>query len=295
MPASSLLGDLTVGSSLRRDVPLLPDSVSAASWQEIWANGMWGGHLTAAADAARSRVDLYWPGIREARIWRVHADGSEYLVRGGDPATMCTGWARWDHEVPHDQPIYYRAESDERPGLQVATAPVTVGSQTEAWLKHPTKPNLNRVVTIRAFNQRQRGNRRGVLRPPLRKFPIVVHGVSTAHIGQLVLRAGGTAELDALNEIFDDGADLLLVLPTVWGGHHWYISVAATGEDRLQPQLGSLLVENVGLSFEVTGRPPGTAEGGPGNTYTDLGDAYQTYNQVGAAYTSYLELSMASF
>lgn len=296
MPASSRLLDLFgIGSPLRRTVPYLPESVPEAGWREIWANGMWGGYLTATADAARVRVDLYWPGIRKARIYRVHADGTEYLVRGGDPATMCTAWARWDYEIPHDQAIYYRAESDEREGSHVVTAPVTVSSSTQAWLKHPTKPGLNRIITIRSLNQRQRTNRRGVLRPPLRKYPIVVHGVTTAHVGSLVLQTDGTAELDAINEIFDDGSDLLLVLPTVWGGHHWYISVTNSGEDRLEPMLGTLLMEHVGLAFEVVDRPPGAAEGGEDNTYADLGEAYQTYNQLAPAHSSYLELSMASF
>lgn len=254
---------------------------------------MWGGHLTATGDAARVRVDLYWPDIRRAYVYRVHEDGAQYLVRGGDPATMCTGWARYDYEVPHDQPVYYRAVSDERDGIEVVTPPVTVSSSTQAWLKHPAKPDLNRIITIRSLDQRQRAARRGVLRPPLRRYPIVVHGVTSAHVGSLTLQTEDADELAALNEIFDDGSDLLLVLPSDWGGHYWYISVSATGESRLEPMLGDLLMEHIGLSFEVVDRPAGTARGGE-SSYADIGDQYQTYNQLPATYSTYLDLSMAT-
>lgn len=295
MPASSRLTDLFgSGSSLRRQLPLLPAGVESDGWQQIWANGMWGGHLTATTDAAltRVRVDLYWPGIRHANVYRVHPDGEEVLVRGGDPALVLDAWARWDYEAPLDSAVYYKAVSDEREDLEVTTAPVTLSSATEAWLKHPTRPSLNRVVTIRALDNRGRVARKAALRPPLRKHPLFVHGKTSGHIGQVVFQTDGVSELDALNEFLDDGGELLLQLPSAWGGHHWYISVDRSSEQRLEPMLGSLLVEHVGIQFEVTDRPDGEAEAGPDDSYEDLADLYPTYNHQAASGLSYIELSM---
>lgn len=298
MPASSRLPDLLgAGSPLRARVPLTAATVDDGGWQDIWANGMYGGYLSAAADpaGARVRVDLYWPGVRTATVTRVHPDGTTYDVRGGDPATMCTAWARYDYEPPLDVAVTYQATSTERPGLTVTTGPVTVASATEAWLKHPTKPYLNRQITLGSLDRRQRQSRAGVLRPPLRKFPITTHGVMSAEVGSLSVETAGTAELDAINTLLDDDADLLLALPAVWGGHHWYVTVRTATAERLEPKLGELLLEDMPLAFEVVDRPPGEAAGGAGNSYDDLGQAYQTYNQAAAAHESYLELSMTSF
>ena len=298
MPASSrLTACFGTGSSLRRRVPLVADGFESPGWQQIWENGMWGGYLTAAADAtlSRVRVDLYWPGVRSATIERVHANGDVFAVRGGDPATMAVGWARYDYEAPLDQQVYYRATSTERAGSEVVTAPLTLDSLTEAWLKHPGKPYLNQLITIRALGPRQRPARRSALHPPLRKYPIFVHGARQAEAGQIVLQVSTLDELAALNELLDDGSDLLLQTPSVWGGHQWYVSIGAPAANRLEPILGTLHIEHIPMDFDVTDRPPGEEAGGVDETYAALGDAYTSYNQVPAAYASYLDLSMATF
>lgn len=296
MPSSSRLPELFgVSSPLRRNRGLLPDDSGVDGWPAILANGLGGGHLAAEADPtyARVRVDLYWPRIRWATVERVHPDGSTYEVRGGDPARMCTAWARWDYECPPDVEVYYRATSDRRDGLVAESGPVTLDSQTEAWLKHPAKPWLNRMITIRSWNTRQRQARRGVLTPPLRKFPIVVHGARGAESGQLVLQTADTDELDAINEVLDDGADLMLQLPASWGGQSWYVAVSSAGFDRLEPMLPTLHIEHVGIAFDRVDRPEGAADGGHDHMYELLPETYDTYNQVRAAHSTYLDLSMS--
>ncbi|MEV4417034.1 hypothetical protein [Catellatospora sp. NPDC049609] len=296
MPASSRLADLFgVGSPLRRTAGLLPGLHPSDGWPAIAANGLWGGHLAATPDPAgsRVRVDLYWPGIREATVVRVHPDGSTHQVRGGDPALVCTGWARWDYEAPLDVEVTYQATSPERDGSTAVSDAVTLASGTEAWLKHPTRPSLNLLLTIRSLGPRQRQARRGVLVAPLRPDPIVVHGAFGAPSGLVTVETDGDADLAAIDAILADGSDLLLQLPPEWGSHQWYVSVDRRGADRLEPLLPTLLVEHVSLAFDVTARPDGEAEGGDDHTYQVLADAYGSYNGVRAGETSYLEMSMA--
>lgn len=295
MPASSRLPDLFgIGSPLRR-VPLTPTDEPATGWQEMWANGMWGGYLTAVTDAAnaRVRVDLYWPDIRQATIERVYPDGTSYEVRGGDPATMCTAWARWDYEAPLDVEVYYRATSAERDGLTVTTAPLTLASNGIAWLKHPNRPDLNIQIDLRAIGQRDRRPRRAMLHPPERKHPITVYGARQAESGQIVIQVDNTDELAALNAILDDGGDLLLQTPSTWGDFNWYISVVTPSANRLDPMVYDVHVEQIPTIFDVTGRPPGEATGSDGSQYGDLGEDWNTYLQMAASATTYIELSMA--
>lgn len=298
MPASSRLQDLLGHSSALRDPEaLLPGHAGLAGWPTVLANGLGGGYLTAAADTtlARVRVDLYWPGIRRATIERIHADGTAVEVRGGDPARMLTAWARWDYEAPLDQEIYYRATSTDAPGATVTTAPLTLASNELAWLTHPTNPYLNRSWTIRSLDPVRREPRASALRPPLRKYPLVVHGVRSAPAGQITLRIEGDDDVAALDALLDDNADLLLRLPAAWGSRCWYVAVGQSARERADPMFGELLLEAVPLPFEVVDRPPGADAGGPGNTYDDLGAAFQTYGQATSSAASYIELSMATY
>lgn len=297
MPGSSRVRDLFGGGMLRESWALLPGWAGLGGWPTVLANGLGGGYLAATVDASRARVrvDLYWPGIRRATVERVHADGTAYEVRGGDPVRMLTAWARWDYETPLDAAFTYRATTTEADGAEITTGPVEIASNTLAWITHPTKPYLNRAWTIKSLDPRRRDSRAGALRPPLRKYPLVVHGVRGAPSGQITLRTDDTATVAALDELLDDNADLLLRLPAVWGGWNWYIAVGQTSGERADPGFGELLLETTALPFDVVGRPPGVDAGGTGNTYTDLGAAFQTYGQANASASTYIELSMATY
>lgn len=298
MPTSSRIREcLGSTSPLRGNATLLPGAWGLAGWPSIHDNGQFGGYLTAAADPSngRVRVDLYWPGIRSATITRVHADGTTQDVRGGDPGTVLTRWARYDYEAPLDQVVGYQATSTQRPGLTATSNSVTVTAGTRAWLTHPTKPSLNRLVTMTVVPGRQRAARRGVLRPLEGKYPIPVNGVRQAPAGRMVIQTNGVAEENAINELLDDGSPLMLRMPAVWGGYAWYVSVDTSGAERADPTIGDLIIDNLELPFEVVDKQAGAAEGGTGNSYADMSAAYQAYSQVSAAASTYLELSMMSF
>lgn len=297
MPASSRLADLFgIGSPLRAAVPLMPSSVEDDGWQQIWANGMWGGYLTAAADVtyARMRVDLYWPGVRGAVVERIHADGSAYLVRGGDPATMCTGWARWDYECPLDQAVYYRATSTERAGSVVTTALITLGSQDRFWFKNIARPYLNIAVRVKDRGNRTLEDRRGILRPPLRPDPIVVNQIRQLDAGTIAMYCADQATETAIRALLADGDPVLLQYPGNAGGESLYLSIGPVAADPIS-RITVDLQRTIGLPFDQIGRPPGAAAGDPDSQYADLGESYSTYNQAAAAASSYLDLSMMSF
>jgi len=296
MPSSSRMRELLGFSSpLRANSSLLPRQFSTdVAWPAIAANGLFGGYLTALADPGRGRVrvDLYWPGVGSATVSRVHADGTTYEVRGGDPAMVLTQWARYDYEAPLDQAVTYQATSDERPDVLATSNAVTVRAGTRAWLTHPTKPSLNQLVTMTIVPSRQRAARRGVLRPLEGKYPIPVSGVRQAPAGRMIIQTDGADEEAAVNALLDDGDVLMLRMPSMWGGFSWYVSVDTSAEDRADPTIGDLLIDNIELPFEVVDMQSGAAQGGTGNSYADHAAAFDTYGQWNSAAATYLELSM---
>lgn len=295
MPASSRLDDLFGVNSPLRQVPLMPASVPADGWVELWENGMFGGYLTAVADntRARIRVDLYWPGITTAVIERVHADGTTYPVRGGDPATMCTAWARWDYEAPLDQEVTYRATSTERAGSVATSDPVTVSSSGRHWLKSVSKPSLNMAVTVRDRGTRQQPARAGKVEPPLRPDPIYVYQVRATDKGTIALYASDQATETTIRAMLADGGPLILQYPAVAGGESLWLMVDTVGYNPVS-RITVDLQREIALPFDVIGRPDGAALGDPDSSYDAVSDTYLTYGQVAAAAGSYLELSMMS-
>lgn len=300
MPASSRLADLFgIGSSLRRKVPLLPSEGRGRGrdgWQAIWENGMYGGYLTAAADPsmARVRVDLSWPGIRYATIIRIHADGSRYKVRGGDPATVLGAWARWDYEAPLDQDVTYEATSDERLGSTTSAGPVNVSSGGRFWLKSVANPALNIAVRVADKGTRTAPARASKLEPPLRPDAIYVYQVRATDKGVISLYAADRATEAAIRALLASGGPLILQYPAIAGGESLYLMVDAVGYNppiRLSADLQNV----ISLPIDVIGRPDGAAQGGLGNSYADQAAAFDTYGQSSAAAASYLELSLMSF
>lgn len=295
MPTSSRLDELFgVDSPLRR-VPLLAASVPADGWVQIWANGMFGGYLTAVADPtnARVRVDLHWPGISTATIQRVHADGTTYQVRGGDPATMCTAWARWDYECPLDQEVTYRATSAERDGSIATSEPVTVSSGGRHWLKSVSRPALNMAITVKDRGTRNQPARAGKVEPPLRPDPIYVYQVRASDKGTIALYAADQATETAIRSMLADGGPLVLQYPAVAGGESLWLMVDTVGYTPVT-RITVDLQRQIDLPFDTVGRPDGAALGDLDSSYDLIADTYLTYNQVGAAASNYLELSMLS-
>jgi hypothetical protein len=298
MSGSGRLADLFGFSSpLREASALLPsDAGLDAGWPGVLANGLWGGYLTATVDPAnaRIRVDLDWPNIRYAVVERVHADGSAYQVRGGDPATVCTLWARYDYEAPFDVPVYYRATSIDRTEAVAVSDPVTLSSQGRHWLKSVTNPALNMAVYVQDRGDAEQDPQAGKVSPPERPDPIFVYQVRRAEAGRIALYAADHAIEAAIRAILAAGGPLLFQRPAVAGGESMYLMVGKSGY-RPPIRLTVDLQKFIELPYESITRPDGAAHGGLRNTYEAMSDAYQTYSQQAAGATSYLEQSMMTF
>lgn len=259
------------------------------------ANTLFGATITAVPDPdnARVRVDVSWPPITSAEVWRVHEDGTTLLVRGGNPAILCTAWARWDYEAPLDQTLIYRVTSPQAPSGSYETGPVMLATGAQAWLGHTARPYLQRRVEIREVPTRSAVARRGKANVLDREDPITVHQTRQTDTGSVVLRTDGTmADVKALRALLADGAPLILRMPGVWGGECLYISVDTTPFDRWAARLGSSLEHHVTLPFDVLLEVDGDAYGFDGGTYTDQAATYHSYNALAAGAASYIELSM---
>ncbi len=294
MPTSSRFRELFGRGPLRGDVRNLLPGRPADGFGPLMENGLFGGHLSAAADAAnaRVRVDLSWPSVQVATVQRVHADGSVHPVRDGNPALVMSQWARWDYEAPFGQPVTYQATSTQATGALATTAAVTLDVDRD-WLTCPTRPALNRPITIREFGARDRDITRGVLRPPDRESAIFVYGRRHKPAGLIVLQTDGTmADLESLIALLDAATDLMIRRPAVRGGQAWWISPDKTSEARLDPGHPTLLIERLPLPFEVVDAPAGEASGGNGDSYAAIAAVYPTYEHHKASGLTYLELSM---
>lgn len=238
--------------------------------------------LTATAQAGGARVllRLEWAGVTLASIVRVHADGTTVPVRNAEPGMVNTTWVDYDHEVPLDRPVSYRATSTQS-GTVHTSATVTVGSLGKPWLTHPGKPWLSRSTVVRELSDRTGLARRGVLRPLDRPEAVVIHAPRTADAGVLLVNTAAGAELERLKAMLVDGAALLLRTPSTWeaAGEALYLSLGDAARQNLT-RVGADPRRRLVLPFDVTGRPPGRCGGAAGLTYDDLQATGKTYNTI---------------
>lgn len=256
----------------------------------------WGPELTATVDSyTRIRLDVYWPGVRDATITRVDADGTTSPVRNAEPLLLNTQAVVYDHEAPLDQESVYRISPADDAATYLESEPVTAASGDSCgWLKHPFKPYLNRPVELISMGPRRLPARRGVARPIDRPDPIVVYQVRSTDSGVAVIRtADDWDDALAIREMLADGAPLLLQQPGSLGGESLYISVDDAALALLESTLGVDLSRDITIPFDVVARPPGPAGGPYGVMYDDVSAAYLTYEHVAAGEASYNDLAAA--
>ena len=189
-----------------------------------WANGgtdpVASGSLTATGDAANARVQLTlaWTAARYANIYR-SLNGQLTPVRTAFPVDNATGTTTaYDSEVPLDTAVVYVAYSPALAYQKLTSASVTVASSDKTWLGHPTKPELNRIISINEQPEKTRGIDRGVFPIIASPRPITVTaGVRSAPTGTLGVYVSTLAERDGVLALLADGAPLLLRPPTGYG------------------------------------------------------------------------------
>jgi hypothetical protein len=295
MPAASRIRQLFGQTSvLRRSASLLPGRFAYDGPHGLIANGLYGPYLTANADdsQARIRVDLYWPDVDSADVTRTDADAVTTDVRGGDPAVVCTHWARRDYEAPLDQLVFYNVSAAERPGDAYSTGTLSVSGGGRHWLKAPLNPSLNMRVTVHERGNRSLPDRRGVLRPPQRTDPIVVYQLRGQDVGDAMeLYAPDQATETAIRALLASGAPLLLQYPAQFGGESLYVSIGAapvTPRIRLSADRQQI----IGIPFDSIGYPPGIAAANTADSYAALSTRWRTYNDMKSSGLTLLELTM---
>jgi hypothetical protein len=254
--------------------------------------------LTALTQPAYARVQLQltFTTVTYASVWRVHTDGAVYGVRGANPVTVASttgvGWVGYDHEAPLDQSIYYFATSSvQAPGVQATSGNVTVPSDTGslgslAWLTHPFKPALSRLVTIAAVGPRTRKGRSSVLPIIGTSTPVALTDKRLEPSGELVVSTATLAEAAAMRALLADGSVICVRCPGTWGSMWFY---AAVGDATEEPAAGHARDPAVDwhLPYTVVAEANGTSAGPVGVTYADLAATYATYTALLAGELNY--------
>lgn len=116
-----------------------------------------------------------------------------------------------DYEFEPDVALTYRVRtySAAHALLQTQTGTVTA-ALAQVWLKSPTRPFLNRPVTVVDFGDVTSPARGGVLEVVGRRLPVAVTEVRGSRRYDLVLRAVDRAEADAI-ELFLSFGDVVYV------------------------------------------------------------------------------------
>lgn len=158
------------------------------------------------------------------------------FVRGATDMEAPAGdlWTGYDYEAPNGAPMLYRARS--------ATATFTgewvesesaIWSSSEAWLKDPAHPGLNRVVEITNMPVPTRSRRRGVHDVIGRAAPVVTSDVRLTRRGDFTVRTDTADQADSLLALVDGTVQLLQVPAAQGGAFEMYIGITDVDEDRL--------------------------------------------------------------
>lgn len=245
--------------------------------------------LTALVQPAYARVQLQltFTTVTLASLWRTHADGTVWGVRGTNPtlvsSTTGVGWVGYDHEAPLDQPVWYFARSPQTStvvfGNTVVIPSDTGNAGSNAWLTHPFKPALSRLVTVTAVGPRSRKGRSSILPIIGSPTPVALTDVRLDPTGELTILTNTLAEAAAMRALLADGSVLCVRCPGIWGSM-WFF--AAVGDVTEEPAAGHALEPAVEwhLPYTVVTEANGNASGPVGVTYADLAAAYATYTAV---------------
>ncbi len=250
--------------------------------------------LTAAVQPVYGRVQLQltFTSVTSATVSRVHADGTVWPVRGGEPAAVMSttgvGWVGYDHEAPLDQAVTYRATSG---STTFSSASVTVPSSTadlgsRAWLTHPLQPSLSQSVLITGVGARTRKPRASILPIVASATPVALTDVRLAPSGELGLLTSTLAEATALEALLADGTVLCVRCPATWGSMWFYAAVGDVGDEMAAGHAQDPTRQWL-LPYVAVTSPPGVAYGTPGYTYADVNATYATYALLNSGEPSY--------
>lgn len=244
--------------------------------------------LVATANDGGGHVSLALTGVTsgmaptgKVRLYRIDAAGTLTPVRNGDTATLSgEAWSGQDYEIPLDTLVSYSARNESSGAVIVNSSSVIVASGEEPWLGHPGVPALNIRPIVKAFSPGTRKARATSHDVIGRTFPIGQSLRRGGYAGTLELWVNGQSELDAIDDLLDDGSVLLYRAPASWIHHGTrYLQVGDTDHSKAL-RISTDGRYSVTLPWVEVARPAGLAAAGPGSRWADVLITYPNWASV---------------
>jgi len=175
------------------------------------------------------------PVITSVTIGRQDPSGFQQLLRYGEAVPVVAGVVDIDDfEAPLDVPVTYVIAQAVPAGSTVGTsAPVTVPSFGQTWLKDPAYPTRNMVVpVVTSVTGFTRAARAGVFPILGRANPVAVTSVRGGPEGVITLHTLTDDERRRMEDLLSTGSILLAQGPASEFGSH-YLFIGDVGEERI--------------------------------------------------------------
>lgn len=176
-------------------------------------------------------------------VYRVGADGSRTLVRGGEglidqQALTSDAMVIEDHEAPLNVPLAYYIELYSAPGVLDSTrgspgVTLTLADANEAWLKDPGNPQRNTKVLVSKPPDWQRPIDQSSFVVRGRRNKVILSGRRQGLEGDLAIWTRSNEERRALHLLLDSGNVLLWQAAPGMGVDDMYVNVAQITEARV--------------------------------------------------------------
>lgn len=261
--------------------------------------------ITAALVTNPDRVSVSlsgWSTDGNVAVYRIHPDGSRWLVRGaagGSYSVSVSGGvgAVLDDEAPYMLPVTYEALD----GTVVAAGSVTIPLDT-AYLTVPGLPSYRMPVTLLGKPGAGRERPGTVMAPRGRRNRVRISDALKGRSFGVRLRTYTFADADLLETLVERGATLLLRMP----GTRWpwtYVSVSSLSSEPVvhyRPQSGSgpddvAAWEEWTLACEESDSPVGGIYGDPAASWDALEADGKTWDQLEAAGVTWDDLEIGAW
>lgn len=194
-------------------------------------------------------------------VSRVNADGSTYVLRTANPATLVSGaWTGYDYESPFAQAGVYTATNQLGVTASASVAALREYGVQTPWLIHPGIPALSMPVTVAKPGPLPVTDvRQGVFDVIGRTNPVIrTDGKRRAPTFTLTLSTYSWAEQDTLAAILATASTLLLQItyPDWERGDYYWIAVSTVTPSRPVDYYGADFMQWA-LSCTATGAPAG--------------------------------------
>ncbi|MEU3826444.1 hypothetical protein AB0F36_14165 [Streptomyces sp. NPDC029080] len=236
-------------------------------------------------------------------VYRVLADGSRALVRGGSGLlSLVTNTADTyvitDYEAPLGVPFSYRIEfytttTGALAGYRtVGTFTIDPGDPNYVWLKDPARPLVNMRVLVKSAPEWQQPIEQNVLRPRGRPTAVVLSGVRSGREGSLVVWTQTDDEREALRLLLATGNVLFWQSAPGMGESDLYVSVADTAFPRVSEEAPDPWREWT-LPLTEVDRPTGGMAGSPTWTVRDVSIENTSVLGLLSRYATVLDLALS--